>query len=367
MPAIAVVCRSSLFHHHTMISPKFQKWLFLLSFWMLLAITVWLQIKQDLPLWPSITITALTIAGSIVCAHILSDLMLAHALRKRNLKRFYSYAFFMLLLLTVYLGLLNTLYLLKYRPDMINGDTDFLSVFWVRFYISIPSSLLINGTLCGMRFYQEHVRIEKKHAQLQQAHLEGQVRFLQSQINPHVMFNVLNHIFILMKKDVEIASFLLLKFSDVLRYQLYECNRNQVKLSREIQYLQDLVAVEQLRWGNELDVSCNWDIEDNETPIAPLLLVPFVENAFKHVSRLEGHKGYIKIHCSAQGGFLRFYIENPYTMLSGKRQMNAHGIGLQNVQNRLQLQYPNAHELIIDPSDHVFKVTLVLDLGKIII
>ena len=103
--------------------------------------------------------------------------------------------------------------------------------------------------------------------------MENQLKLLQDQINPHVMFNILNHIHILMKSNTELASFLLLKFSDILRYQLYHCNQNLVVLDKEIQYLQDLVEVEKLRWGNELDVKAEWLIENKKALIVPLLLV----------------------------------------------------------------------------------------------
>lgn len=143
--------------------------------------------------------------------------------------------------------------------------------------MSISASFLINGTACGIKFYQEHGKIERDHILLQQAHLENQLKLLQDQINPHVMFNILNHIHILMKSNTELASFLLLKFSDILRYQLYHCNQNLVVLDKEIQYLQDLVEVEKLRWGNELDVKAEWLIENKKALIVPLLLVPFIE------------------------------------------------------------------------------------------
>ncbi len=148
--------------------------------------------------------------------------------------------------------------------------SDHLPIIWKGFYLSIPASLLINCTACGIKFYQEHGKIERDHILLQQAHLENQLKLLQDQINPHVMFNILNHIHILMKSNTELASFLLLKFSDILRYQLYHCNQNQVILDKEIQYLQDLVEVEKLRWGNELDVKAEWNIHNKR-----LLLLRF--------------------------------------------------------------------------------------------
>lgn len=294
--------------------------------------------------------------------HILGDLMLVRALRRRKMKSFTGYAVLMIFLLSLFLAALATFYITAYRPDMMKESLP--ALFWTRFYIAIPSSLLINGTICGIRFYQEHSRIGREHARLQQAHLESRIELLRNQVNPHVMFNVLNHIFILVQQDTDQASFLLLKFSDVLRYQLYECNRSQVTLAREIQYLQDFTAVEQLRWGGELGVSCSWQITDGSLAIAPLLLIPFVENAFKHVYRSEGHRGYIRIDCLEEGALLQLVVENSYSDAMDSKPETSRGIGLRNVQQRLRLQYPEAHDLIIAASGSVFKIRLTLQLKK---
>lgn len=231
--------------------------------------------------------------------------------------------------------------------------------------MALPASFLINGSACGIKFYKEHGRIERDHILLQQAHLENQLKLLQDQINPHVVFNILNHIHILMKTDTQLAGFLLMKFSDILRYQLYHCNQPLVPLDKEIEYLQNLVEVEKLRWGNELEVNASWSIGSKKAFIAPLLLVPFIENAFKYVCRLPGHKGYIKASCKEENGSLSFYVENSYSdMTLYKKKDGAGGIGLQNVKKRLKLQYPGSYDLKIESDNLVYKVTLTLNLTE---
>lgn len=118
------------------------------------------------------------------------------------------------------------------------------------------------------------------------------MEILKIQINPHFMFNVLNHIHVLMQKDVELASSLLLQYSDILRYQLYRAKEEQVGLWQEVEFLKNYIEVEKLRWRGKLEVTTRWEITDAACPLAPLLMITFIENAFKHVSRSDTEKGF---------------------------------------------------------------------------
>ncbi len=120
---------------------------------------------------------------------------------------------------------------------------------------SIPGVTAANVIFCVILLFYEY-------SQLQNANLEFQLKILHAQINPHFMFNVLNYLHVLMQNDSESASVLLLKYSDVLRYQLYSVKSDTVKLDREIQYLKDFIDVEKFRWEDKLDVSCLWKIEN---------------------------------------------------------------------------------------------------------
>ncbi|ULT23745.1 histidine kinase [Sphingobacterium sp. E70] len=203
------------------------------------------------------------------------------------MKPFVFKAIFFVLILALLISVVDVYFIMH---SQVLSEDERNTLLFVQCYKSIPSSLLINGTACGIRFYQEHANIQQDHSQLQQNFLESQLKILQDQVNPHFMFNVLNHIHILMKKNVDMADFLLLKFSDILRYQLYECNQSFVLLSRELQYLQNFITIEQMRWGDELEVDCNWSQSTEDLHIAPLMLICFVENAFKHVDRLPNQK-----------------------------------------------------------------------------
>ncbi|MDR0229205.1 MAG: histidine kinase [Flavobacteriaceae bacterium] len=302
----------------------------------------------------------------ILVSHYLSDIALPKALRENKMKRFLFMFFIGILILDALIAFCFTLF-----PYSINDTKALIAAdasTWEELYLSkifnsLPSAMAIITTTCGIRFYEEHNKIEQINAKLKQEHLEAQIKLLQDQINPHLMFNILNHIHILMQSNVELASTVLLNFSDILRYQLYECNQKYVFLHQEIQYLQQLVAIEQIRWQDELEVTCNWQTENKQLQIAPLLLVPLIENAFKHVSRLPKTKGYVIIDCIEQQNKLHLYIENSYSD-KYKKNTKQGGIGILNVEERLNILYPHTHYFKIEQTDNKFTVQLQITLNN---
>ena len=335
--------------------------LFITIFWVVLGITLWLNFQANDSKYDALIQTISILFFSIILTYFLTEKLLPKALQKKKMKQFLILSIFFILTLSILNSLVFTYISVNSKEPLSTQFSDHIPILWKGFYLSIPASLLIIGTACGIRFYQEHGKIERDHILLQQDHLENQLKLLQDQVNPHVMFNILNHIHILLKKDTELASFLLLKFSDILRYQLYECNKNEVILENEIQYLKDLIDVEKLRWGNEIDVSTSFTIMNKKAMIAPLLLVPFIENAFKHVSRVPDYKGFIKINCSENNNQIYLSIENTYAKIPIQSK-NIGGIGLQNVKKRLNLIYPSAHELNITENGHLYKIDLIINL-----
>ncbi|KIO75112.1 hypothetical protein TH53_22510 [Pedobacter lusitanus] len=341
-----------------------KRWLIIGGFWIVLEIAFWAQVLRDYPLIPATYVATVITLASMISAHTLSDLLLPKAMLTGKMKVFAIQCVLLTLFLAAAIGgaAVSCYWLFLHgTPYDSLGRIIAFDDFWLKMGSAVPSAVLINATACGLRFYEEHGKIEKNHALLQQAHLEAQLRILQDQINPHLMFNVLNHIHILMQKNVDLASVLLVKFSDILRYQLYECNRESVLLDREVQYLKDLVAVEKIRWGEELKVVCIWNIQDGKRDIVPLLLVPFVENAFKHVSRLPMEKGYVTLILNQENDQLIFTIENS-SSVQQPRKGNSHGLGLENVRKRLELLYPTQHQLNIDKTNHTFNVALTIHL-----
>ncbi len=205
----------------------------------------------------------------------------------------------------------------------------------------------------------------KRHKQLlEKEKLETELNFLRYQFNPHFLFNTINSIFFLIHKNPDMASASLAKFSELLRYQLYECNDERIPLSNEIAYLENFIGLEKLRQNNNLEVTLDIHRQGSEkVSIAPFVLMTFVENAFKHVSRHTDEDNWIRIRSTMTGNRLDFYIVNSCSPFSSGDLIHYGGIGLKNVQRRLDLIYPGEYELDIQNDANSFEVRLRLTLA----
>jgi two-component system LytT family sensor kinase len=198
---------------------------------------------------------------------------------------------------------------------------------------------------------------------LEKEKLETELNYLRYQFNPHFLFNTINSIFFLIHKNPDMASASLAKFSELLRYQLYECNDEQIPLTNEIAYLENFIGLEKLRQNNTLGLTV--DIRREETDavsIAPFLLMTFVENAFKHVSRHSDQPNWIRISLRQKGRQLDFSIANSSSPFESNDVFHYSGIGLKNVQRRLDLLYSGQYELSIRNDGDHFEVRLQMQL-----
>ena len=213
---------------------------------------------------------------------------------------------------------------------------------------------------------KEWIKGQQRNQLLEKEKLETELKFLRSQFNPHFLFNTINSIHFLIQKDPAMASDTLSKFSDLLRYQLYECNEAHIPLQKEIHYLSNFVSLEKLRQNGNLTVSLEVSENINGTQIAPFILMPFVENAFKHVSRGKHRQHHIRICLQQQDHELHFHVENSKEtrIITKKDVVYYGGIGLTNVKRRLDLLYPQQHTLHIDNQDDTYAVDLTLTLHE---
>lgn len=208
---------------------------------------------------------------------------------------------------------------------------------------------------------QEHRRI------LEKEKLETELKFLKSQFNPHFLFNTINSIFVLINKNAEMASDSLAKFSGLLRYQLYECNEAQIPLQREIAYLKSFIELEELRLNDNANLNVNLDVSSTtDLMIAPFILMPFIENAFKHVSQFKEKSNWIDIQLKVADNDLIFNVENSVStaLKNSKEVVDYSGVGLENVKRRLLLLYKDNHEMEIFDSGPKFSVKLIISLAN---
>jgi len=224
-------------------------------------------------------------------------------------------------------------------------------------FASLTFSLCVKMTRVWIQTRRQQQLLEKEQ-------LETELNFLKQQFNPHFLFNTINSIFFLIHKKPDTASGSLARFSDLLRYQLYECNVPRIALSKEINYLKNSIELERLRQNDNVRVSLELDdYPDDELCIAPFMLVTFVENAFKHVSKESDLPNWITIRLNADHHLLNFFVSNSRSPGTIDTMVHNSGIGLKNVRRRLDLLYPGRYELKIQSDAVSFEVHLDLDLS----
>ncbi|WP_299256235.1 histidine kinase [uncultured Aquimarina sp.] len=253
------------------------------------------------------------------------------------------------------------------------ANTTLTELFGDQTFVSLLKSGPLSSTLASMtlamsiKFAKNWIKSQQRQQLLEKEKIETELKFLKSQFNPHFLFNTINSIFVLIHKNPDMASESLANFSDLMRYQLYECNEAKIPLDKEIDYLRNFIDLGKLRLDNTVKVSTN--IEDQiygNVAIAPFILMPFVENAFKHVSQGQDQKNWISIHLSFSEEKVLFEIGN--TIINQEENspddlMKNSGIGLKNVQRRLDLVYQDQYELSIKKTKEVYKIRLHLKLN----
>ena len=220
--------------------------------------------------------------------------------------------------------------------------------------------LVIAGAAVKLMF--DYSRLQQRMAETAKEKAEAELNFLKSQINPHFLFNSLNAVYFLIDKNNVKARQSLHKFSDMLRYQLYEMKGAKVPIEKEISYLKDYVDMQTLRKDEHYSVSFNYSPQVKGFLIEPLLLIPFVENAFKHVSAHPDKSNFVNLDLSRSNGQLVFSAVNSKDQ--GKAMEPYSGIGLNNVKRRLELLYPGKHELNITDNNEIYKVDLKLKIDN---
>ncbi|MEL6864194.1 MAG: histidine kinase, partial [Bacteroidota bacterium] len=214
-----------------------------------------------------------------------------------------------------------------------------------------------------IHLYRQRMALQKHQAAMEKMQLTTELKYLKSQLNPHFLFNALNSIFFLIKKDPDQAADALAGFSDILRYQLYQTNSDQIPLADELESLQKYIQLAALRKSSDLDIKTKLPLSPNGAMITPLLLLPLVENAFKHT----GHdRGFIYIEGDLMDHQFHFLVRNTASEEQNamKQVEEEGGIGLTNIRRRLNLLYPNRHQLKIHKSSSEFSVDLSLDLNQ---
>jgi two-component system, LytTR family, sensor kinase len=227
---------------------------------------------------------------------------------------------------------------------------------------SVPPVLSVVGISTGYALAVHLVREEKNRQEEQQERLTSELSFLRSQISPHFIFNVLNSIVYLIRTKSAQAEPVTLQLSELMRYMLYESADAQIPLNKELDYLKNYIELQKIRFGEDVDIRLHIEGAPAGQVIEPMLMIPFVENAFKHgVGLIQSPE--IDISLKIKEKQLFFSVKNKITPEPPTARDDSSGIGLQNVRRRLELLYPSAHRLDLRASEGWFLAELTLDFG----
>lgn len=211
-----------------------------------------------------------------------------------------------------------------------------------------------------IRHIYDHIKLRQAAQKLRIEKQEAELNYLRSQTNPHFLFNTLNNIYSLARDKSDLAPESILRLSKILRFMLYETGGQYIAIEQELKIISDYIALEKLRYDESLRVNFNHDIEDMKQALPPLLLIPLVENAFKHgVSETRGLP-FVDIHLSVRNRRLSFVVKNSSEATAGAVKEN---IGLSNLRRQLELLY-NEYHLSAQQGAGEFSATLTINLAS---
>ncbi|MDQ6763633.1 MAG: histidine kinase [Bacteroidota bacterium] len=246
---------------------------------------------------------------------------------------------------------------------LLHQDFNIWDNFKTRVYDNFIPHVLLVSTGAAIKLLLDYAKAQKRMVEMGKEKAEAELDFLKQQINPHFLFNSLNSVYFLIDKKNEEARDALHRFSEMLRYQLYECNGEKIPVEKEMDYLKDYVNLQRLRKGENYQITFNQSKHIKDFLIEPLLLIPFVENSFKHLSHSDTEKNEVHIEVSRENNWMQFKVVNT---VSDDRinQDKKEGIGLVNVKRRLELLYPGKYLLDIVEDKDWYKVNLKIAIEK---
>lgn len=235
--------------------------------------------------------------------------------------------------------------------------------FFLSLLAGLRGGITIGGIAAAIKLMKHWYVKEQRNLQLQKENVESQLQLLKAQVHPHFLFNTLNNIYSFTQNTSPVASELVTRLSDMLRFILYEANHPLVPLSKELRLVEDYINLEKVRYGNMLDIHIDMPPNSNDLHIAPLLLLPLVENCFKHGTSQFLEHPWISLQIGLHGKEMQMKLMNGKAQGHPDGKLN-HGIGIQNVVKRLELIYPGRHEFFITSDEDVFIVNLKVMLDQ---
>lgn len=291
----------------------------------------------------------------LAAAQLINYGLLPHLFyRNKNFQFFISVAVLITVVILVDEYILEKIYFPETRGTYFPGT-------WFTLIETLPIIIVMVSFKFAWDFNKKQTEIEK----LKSLVKENELQFLKSQINPHFLFNNLNNLYSYAIENSPKTPSIILELSSVLRYMLYDCKENFVLLSKEVEQLKNYTTLNELRIEHHGNIQFTEDITNPNFKIAPLILLVFIENAFKHCTNSQSEDIVISINLNlTENGLLTFTCINSFFPI--KTTYNpSKGIGLENVKKRLALLYPKTHNLFISSIDNMYEVKLTMQLKPI--
>jgi sensor histidine kinase YesM len=326
-----------------------------LVFWAL-AYAFWIFIFRNgtLVLTHAITIQFCYLIFIAINFYFNSVYAIPHLLNQKHYVKF-GICFVLLITITAILRVPVSVLVNKYIFRVDVSHFDYLSVFYNSFVnILFWVVIILAGKMIAEKIHSQ-IYIE----QIEKEKSTNELNFLRAQFNPHFLFNSINSIYGHIDKSNKGARDMLLVFSEMLRYQLYECNVEQIELDREVNYIRNYIAIQKSRMNENIAVTFCTDELTGNLKIAPLLLITFIENAFKYVGFTEQKENRVDIKLYHQNSRLIVTIFNTKDNFINSAE-KASGLGIANAKRRLELIYPEKHRLKITDTEDTFEVNLTL-------
>lgn len=232
-----------------------------------------------------------------------------------------------------------------------------------RFTVNVIIGTLFLVVFVGLlKFVEDWFELEARKKEVENESLTSELRFLKAQINPHFLFNTLNNLYYLAYTKSPNTTEVISKLSQMMRYMLYDSNHSRVSLKKEIEYMRNYVSLEKLRLGKDVPIRFEVEGDTSAATIAPLVLITFLENAFKHGVSNSSSNSWIEVAIQVKNKTCYYKVANSKIPESGKTVKEKSGIGLLNVKRRLDLSYPDNYQLQVEDLDDRYSVELKLNL-----
>ena len=304
---------------------------------------------------------------AIVTSYFLNYFLIPRYLFKADYWRFLLFLIYTLVF-TLWSELMISLFVFVivsdfqlYKLDPTSFDVVFLLV---GLYFIILGAVAIEQVKLAFQMKKENTQLEKNQLETDLKLRESELKLLRAQVHPHFLFNTLNNLYGLTLEKSDLAPELVLKLSDLMDYMLYKCNKPKVSLKSELVHLNNYIEIEHIRYGEKLQIDFNIEGKVDQLEIAPMLLLPFFENAFKHGVSKSISKPFVNIHIGIEKNEFNLKMVNSRNPNAKINEDYTKGIGLKNVKKRLQLIYPEKYHLQISPKTDTFEVELQLTLNK---